>query len=154
MRCLASRHRRPVPIRKPTDTMLKRFITHLPTKLSGRILGGLLYFFAISRRRIGRRNLRFAFPEASPQWIRRTAWDVAQNYGITMVEMIQLMFFSRDQVLSRVKLHGLDQLSAESFPAEAESILVSAHMGNWEIGMQALPCLFDMNLTAVAKKFK
>lgn len=153
MRCLASRHRRPVAIRKPTDTMLKRFITHLPTKLSGRILGGLLYFCAISRRRIGRRNLRFAFPEASPQWIRRTAWDVAQNYGITMVEMIQMMFFSRDQVLSRVKLHGLDQLLEKVSPQQGV-ILVSAHMGNWEIGMQAMPCLFDRPLTAVAKKFK
>ena len=153
MRCLASRHRRLAAIKKPIDTMLKHLITHLPTKLLGRILGGLLYFCAISRRRIALRNLRFAFPEASPRWVRRTAWDVAQNYGITMVEIMQMMFFSREQVLSRVKLHGLDQVLDKVSPQQG-LILVSAHMGNWEIGMQAMPCLFGRPLTAVAKKFK
>jgi Kdo2-lipid IVA lauroyltransferase/acyltransferase len=133
--------------------MLKHIITHLPTKRLGRILGGLLYFCAISWRRIALNNLRFAFPEASWQWVRRIAWSVAQNYGTTLVEIVQMRFFSRDQILSRVKLHGLDQVLEQVSPQQGV-VVVSAHMGNWEVGMQVMPCFFGRPLTAVAKKFK
>lgn len=153
MCCLPSINYRFAAIGKLIKAMLQQIITHLPTRAFGRFLGGLLYVCAASQRRIVLRNLQFAFPEAGPQWARRTAWAVAQNYGITLVEVVQMKFFSRDQVLSRVKLHGLEQVTEKVSPQQGV-VVVSAHMGNWEIGMQVMPCFFGRPLTAVAKKFK
>jgi len=133
--------------------MLKHVIPHLPTRALGRMIGALLYVCSVSQRRIVRRNLQFAFPDFSPQRVRRTAWAVFKNYGTTLVEILQMGFFSREQVLSRVKLHGLDQVLGKVSPQQGV-VVVSAHMGNWEIGMQVMPCFFGRPLTAVAKKFK
>jgi len=133
--------------------MLKHIITHLPTRALGRFLGGLLYLCYPPQRHIVRRNLQFAFPDFSPRWVRRTAWGVFQNYGTTLVEILQMGFFSREQVLQRVRLHGLDQVLGKVSPDQGV-VVVSAHMGNWEIGMQVMPCFFGRPLTAVAKKFK
>jgi len=133
--------------------MSKRLITHLPTRALGRLLGGLLFVFAVPQRRIVQRNLRFAFPEFTRRWIRRTAWGVFQNYGITLVEILQMGFFSREQILRRVKLHGLDRV-LDQVSLHQGIIVVSAHLGNWEIGMQVMPCFFNRPLFAVAKKFK
>lgn len=133
--------------------MLKQIITHLPTRALGRFLGRLLYACAASQRRTVRRNLQFAFPELSPQSVRRTAWRVFQNYGNTLVEILQMGFFSRDQILRRVRIHGLDQVLG-NVSMDQGVVVVSAHMGNWEIGMQVMPCFFGRPLTAVAKQFK
>jgi KDO2-lipid IV(A) lauroyltransferase len=62
-------------------------------------------------------------------------------------------FFSREDVLQRVKLHGFEQ-ALKGVDLSKGLIVVSAHLGNWEIGMQVLPCFFNRPLTAVAKKFK
>ena len=133
--------------------MLKRIITCLPTQTFGRVLGRLLHLCAVSQRRIVRRNLQFAFPEFSPHQVRQTARRVFQNYGITLVEVLQMGFFSRDDILRRVKLHGIEQ-ALENVGLHKGVVVVSAHLGNWEIGMQVLPCFFNQPLTAVAKKFK
>lgn len=133
--------------------MVKYLITHLPTRALGRLLGGLLFMFAVPQRRIVQRNLKFAFPEFTRHRVRRTAWSVFYNYGITLVEVVQMGFFSREQILRRVKIHGFDQIS-ERASSDQGIIVVSAHMGNWEIGMQVMPCFFGRPLFAVAKKFK
>jgi KDO2-lipid IV(A) lauroyltransferase len=33
-------------------------------------------------------------------------------------------------------------------------IVVSGHLGSWEVGMQVMPCVLGVKLTGVAKKFK
>jgi KDO2-lipid IV(A) lauroyltransferase len=133
--------------------MLKRFITGLPTHALGRFLGALLFAFAVPQRRIIQRNLHFAFPEFTRRRIRRTTRGVFQNYGITLVEVLQMGFFSRDQILRRVTVHGLNPV-LDRVSLHQGMIAVSAHLGNWEIGMQVMPCLFGRPLFAVAKKFK
>jgi len=133
--------------------MLKRLISHLPTPAMGRLLGALLYVFAAPQRRIVQRNLQFAFPEFAPRRVRQTARGVFRNYGTTLVEILQMGFFSREQILRRVKIHGLDRIS-DRVSLHQGLIVVSAHLGNWEIGMQVMPCFFGRPLFAVAKKFK
>lgn len=133
--------------------MLNHIITRLPTRALGRLLGRLLYIGAAAQRRTVLSNLRFAFPEFSPQRVRRIARGVFQNYGLTLVEVLQMGFFSREQVLRRVRINGLDQV-LEKVALDQGVVVVSAHMGNWEIGMQVMPCFFGRPLTAVAKQFK
>jgi KDO2-lipid IV(A) lauroyltransferase len=119
----------------------------------GCLVGRLLYAGAHTQRRIVRSNLQFAFPEFSPQKVRQTARSVFRNYGITLVEILQMGFFSRDDVLRRVHIHGIERVF-EYVGSSKGLVVVSAHLGNWEIGMQVLPCFFDRPVTAVAKKFK
>jgi len=133
--------------------MLRRFITHLPTRLLGRILGALLYLFAVPQRRIVQRNLQFAFPEFTRRRVRRTARGVFRNYGTTLVEILQMGFFSREQILRRVKIRGFARIT-DRVSLHQGIVIVSAHLGNWEIGMQVMPCFFGRPLFAVAKKFK
>jgi Kdo2-lipid IVA lauroyltransferase/acyltransferase len=133
--------------------MLARIITRLPTVPLGRAVGALLHLLASAQRRIVQRNLQFAFPEFSPYRVRQTTRGVFRNYGITLVEIFQMGFFSREDILRRVKLYGIERV-LESVDLHKGVIVVSAHLGNWEIGMQALPCFFNRPLTAVAKKFK
>jgi KDO2-lipid IV(A) lauroyltransferase len=133
--------------------MINHIITRLPTRALGRLLGRLLYIGAAAQRRTVLSNLRFAFPEFSPQRVRRIARGVFQNYGLTLVEVLQMGFFSREQVLRRVRINGLDQV-LEKVALDQGVVVVSAHMGNWEIGMQVMPCFFGRPLTAVAKQFK
>jgi KDO2-lipid IV(A) lauroyltransferase len=133
--------------------MLKRIITCLPTLILGRILGSILYLCAVSWRRVARRNLRFVFPELSPHQVRRIVRKVFQNYGIGLFEIFQMGFLSRDDILQRVRFHDMER-AFKSFGGHTGFIAVTAHIGNWEIGMQVLPCFFNRPLTAVAKKFK
>jgi KDO2-lipid IV(A) lauroyltransferase len=133
--------------------MLKYLISHLPTQPLGRFLGALLYLFAVPQRRIVQRNLQFAFPEFTRRRVRRTARGVFRNYGTTLVEILQMGFFSREQILRRVKIHGFAQIT-DRVSLHQGIVVVSAHMGNWEIGMQVMPCFFGRPLFAVAKKFK
>jgi KDO2-lipid IV(A) lauroyltransferase len=133
--------------------MMKDLITRLPTQALGRLLGALLYVFAAPQRRIIQRNLQFAFPAFTQRKVRRTARGVFRNYGTTLVEVLQMGFFSREQILRRVKIHGFAQV-IDRASVNQGIVVVSAHLGNWEIGMQVMPCFFGRPLFAVAKKFK
>jgi KDO2-lipid IV(A) lauroyltransferase len=109
--------------------MLNRMITTLPSRPLGQLLGHGLYLFNHTMRRTVRRNLEFAFPELPPAAVRARSRRVFGNYGITLVEILQLGFMT---------------------PADVERRII----GNWELGVQAMPCMFDGKVTAVAKRFK
>jgi KDO2-lipid IV(A) lauroyltransferase len=104
-------------------------------------------------RRIVRRNLAFAYPECSLDERQQLALRVFKNYGVNLLELFQMGFMRPEDVARRVRFYGIENFR-DALLRKRGMIAVSAHLGSWELGVQALPCVFGMQLTAVAKKFK
>lgn len=95
--------------------------------------------------RVARRNLEKAFPElteAERDGIVRGMWD---NLGRGAGEWPHLMRICRDP--GRVEVIGLD-IMEEARDSGDPFIMVSAHMGNWEV-VNSLTAMHGVKLTAV-----
>lgn len=103
----------------------------------GALLGDLLFRLDPGHRLIARNNLRFAFPEWPPQQVEACTRRVFRNIGRTLTEMgLSIMRGRHDR-----QHHGAVAGEHHFVQALAKGtgiILVSAHLGNWEIGLQDL----------------
>jgi KDO2-lipid IV(A) lauroyltransferase len=133
--------------------MLSTSIVRLPAAPIGSAIGRALGLLDRPHRRIVRRNLAFAYPDMDESQRRRLEGRVFRNYGISLFELFQMGFMRPEDVARRMRFYGLENFR-EALLRKRGVIAVSAHLGSWELGMQALPCVFGMHLTAVAKKFK
>jgi KDO2-lipid IV(A) lauroyltransferase len=121
--------------------------------LLGRILGSAAYAMDTSHRRIVRRNLRFAFPDWTGEQIRQTTRHVFHHLGVTLVEVCQLAAASRDDLTARVKVVG-PELWQQALDGDRGLIIVSAHLGNWEVGMQYAACFMQKPTLGIAKRIR
>jgi KDO2-lipid IV(A) lauroyltransferase len=119
----------------------------------GRFIGTMVYLSDVPHRRIVRRNLQFAFPDWSRKRLQRTAKHVFQNLGTTFVEICRLSSFSREDVLASVQVAGAERWR-QALESRRGLIIVSAHLGNWEIGMQYAACFMQKPALGVAKKIR
>ena len=111
------------------------FIADLPHKYIlclGRLLGRFMYFADVPHRRIVRRNLKFVYPEWTPERIKEISVRVFKNIGITFIEICQIACLPRDKLLSRTKIKG-KKILLDVIKDHKGVILISAHLGNWEI---------------------
>jgi KDO2-lipid IV(A) lauroyltransferase len=56
------------------------------------------------------------------------------NFGITLVEMLQCTFMSHEEVLNALRVEGEENFN-KAFKSNRGIVIVSAHMGNWEVGL-------------------
>ncbi len=119
----------------------------------GKLLGLLAFMLDNRHRRIVRRNLRFTHPEWSKERIRKTTRSVYQNMGVTLLEICQIPFLSREDILQRVRLRGGETLT-EAMGNPAGVIMVSAHLGNWEMAPLFASCYFRRPVAAVARRVR
>ena len=114
-----------------------------------------MFVYLIDRphRRIVRRNLRLAFPDWPPEKIRQTSQRVFQNLGVTFIEICQLATYSKSDVIARVRVVGMERWRRE-LDRNQGLIIVSAHLGNWEFGMQHAVCYLQKPTLGVAKKIR
>jgi KDO2-lipid IV(A) lauroyltransferase len=117
----------------------------------GRILGTLAYLVDAPHRRIVRSNLRLAFPDWSEEKIRQTSKRVFEHLGATFVEICQLASYSQADVIARVRVVGAGRWRRE-LDKNQGLIIVSAHLGNWEVGMHHAACFMQKPTLGVAKK--
>lgn len=100
-------------------------------------LGRFVYRFVGIRRRVVEEQLRGSFPERDEGWIRATAAASYAHLGREGLAMLRLASLSPDELIERTELDGL-----EAFVAAVEAgrgvVLVTGHLGNWEIGGAAL----------------
>jgi len=111
------------------------FIASVPHKRIasiGRVLGILMYGIDVRHRRIVRRNLKFVYPEWSPERVKKISRRIFQNLGITILEICQMICFPSDDILKKVKIRGEEHL-LNAMQNNKGVILISAHLGNWEI---------------------
>ncbi len=106
-----------------------------------------------SHRRIVRRNLRFAFPDWTGEQIRQTTRHVFHHLGATFVEVCQLAVASRDDLTARVKVVGAERWQ-QALAGDRGLIIVSAHLGNWEVGMQYAACFMQKPALGIAKRIR
>jgi len=132
------------------------FIASVPHKhiaSMGMMLGILVFFIDVRHRRIARRNLKFVYPEWPPERVKKVSKRVFQNLGITFLEICQMVCFSSDDILDKVKIRGEEHLF-NAMHNNKGVILISAHLGNWEIVPLFWPLYFNTPNTIVARKIR
>ncbi len=132
------------------------FISGIPKNVVcffGRILGILIYYIDFPHRRIVTRNLKFAYPEWTDEEICKVSKRVFQNLGITIFEIIQLAFFSKEDFLRNIRIKGEDHL-LNAVEGGKGVIIISAHLGNWEAASLFAPCYFGYPVTVVVRKIE
>lgn len=117
-------------------TALGRLLGGRAEALGGAI-GSLGYRPLRVRRRLVEAHLRHAFPDADDAWIAHTALASYRHLGRETIAMLRMADLSRETLLARSSLDGLDALRAAV--AQGNGVVVTAgHLGNWEIGAAIL----------------
>ncbi len=116
----------------------------------GSMFGEMGYRLGKPYRTIVQHNLKFAFPSWEKQELGKVSRRVFHNIGMTLTEMVQCTQMSRGDILARCRLRGEDHF-IRALEARRGIILVSAHLGNWEIGLQYLACHFGKRVHIVVR---
>jgi KDO2-lipid IV(A) lauroyltransferase len=135
---------------------LKGLIASIPQKHIagvGGAVGMLAYIMDRRHRRIVRRNLQFTHPEWSRESIRKLSKRVFQNIGITFLEICQMTCFSREDVLRKVRIRGEENL-LKAIRSPKGVIMISAHLGNWEMAPLLVSCYLQKPLVLVARQIQ
>lgn len=104
---------------------------------AGELVGRISHRFLKSRRRQVIRNLTFAFgDEKSREEIADLASLAFERIGANFLTSMKIPFLKDEEILRHVDFIGLDALSRET--KKGGIVLVSPHMGNWELLAQAL----------------
>lgn len=131
------------------------FFRRLPRKSAlflgagfGRVLGCLLS----TKRRIAMENMGKAFPEFSETELRQRVDAMFVHIGKSVIEMLRLDLFSEADIDEIFMPSGLENLR-EAYAFNRGVILLSGHVGFWEVGTFLLPRL-GFPADFVAKKMK
>ncbi len=132
------------------------FIAGIPHKhilFLGMLLGRLMYFADVPHRRIVRRNLKFVYPEWKPERIKETTLRIFQNIGMTFIEICQIACLPKDNLLSRTKVKG-EKILLDAIKGNKGAILISAHLGNWEIVAPFLSANIGARASMVGRRLR
>ncbi len=119
----------------------------------GSIVGLLIYFVDARHRRIVRRNLSFAYPDWTKAQIKEMSGRVFRNLGTTLMEICQITCLSGDDIIKRVNIKGEEHLR-EALEYHKGVVLVSAHLGNWEVVPLFWPLYFKTPVAFVARELE
>ena len=130
------------------------FIASVPYKRIssiGRVLGMLMYGIDVRHRRILRRNLKFVYPEWPPERVKKSFPGVFfKTWALLFWKFVKWSCFSSDDILKKVKIRGQEHL-LNAMHNNKGAILITAHLGNWEIVPLFWPLYFKTPLTVVAR---
>jgi KDO2-lipid IV(A) lauroyltransferase len=149
----------PSPIRMRSRGLrneLKALIARIPPSSIlrfGRLLGNLTYVLAASHRRLIRRNLEFVHPEWSRSRVNECCRRNFQHYAVTLLENLQSVCLSAKDMRSRFRINGEEHL-LQALAQGKGVIVISAHLGNFEMALQYPICCLQRPLTGVAKKLR
>ena len=108
---------------------LKFFFGLIPrfaTIFLGKLLGGIIYYFIPIRRKVARLNVKIAFPDLSNKEINNLVLKSYKHYGFLLFEFLS-------QKKNNFKLCNLDESSQRNIYPNQGQILMTAHIGNWEL---------------------
>ena len=131
---------------------IARLPVHL-VRITGALVGTLWYAVHSIHRNTVKRNIAFAFPEWPPEKVRKTVRQAFRHFGVTMIEVIQLSARVPVEFNKYYRLEGKEHIQS-ALEQKKGVLMISAHVGNWEVGMQMMTCFSGRRVVAVAKKFK
>lgn len=133
---------------------LKTFIARMPyhrLAAMGRAVGMLIFFVDVRHRRIVRRNLAFVYPDWTTARVNEMSRRVFQNLGTTLMEICRMTCLSAEDILNSVHISGEAHLR-EALEYHKGVVLVSAHIGNWEVVPLFWPLYFKTPIVVVARE--
>ncbi len=96
-------------------------------------LGRLVGLLAPKLTRRALANLRRALPELSPERHRAIVWGMWDNLGRTLAEHPHIDHLWDDTKAGRIEIIGGEHLRALAASERHPSLIVGAHIGNWEL---------------------
>ena len=118
------------------EWMLKMMSLETVFKL-GEFTGRIVHRYNSTRRYQVTRNLRLAFgDEKSRHEISQLTAEVFERTGANFLTSLKIPFLSDAKILARLHFEGLDDFFATT--REGGIVMVSPHMGNWELLAQAI----------------
>lgn len=102
----------------------------------------LIYYVLGYRKKIVYKNLYNSFPEKSPDEIKAIAKKFYRYLPDILVETIKMISISEKEVIKRIELINPDEVYRH-FHAGKAVIGVTAHYGNWELGIHRLSLMTD-----------
>ncbi len=112
----------------------------LPEVLADRAGAGLGWVAARAGRprwKVVEEHLRLAFPEQNEQWRRAAGRRCYAHLGAEAVAMFRLAGMSAQALRARTRVVGIELLEAAAREGRGV-VVVSAHLGNWEVGGAAV----------------
>ncbi|MHC4146957.1 MAG: lysophospholipid acyltransferase family protein [Planctomycetota bacterium] len=119
----------------------------------GKLLGVGLYVLDIPHKRLVKRNLSFCYPEAHKDELRELSKRIFESFGIVVFEILQSSFISKQNILRIFQVRGEEHL-IRALEGGRGVIIISSHMGNWELAPQFVCCHFGRPLTGVARRLR
>jgi KDO2-lipid IV(A) lauroyltransferase len=117
----------------------------------GKWLGRIAFFLDARHRHISLTNLRAAFPDRSAS----QRWTIAQrtfeNLGKTIMEIPGLARQKREDIQRRVRYTGVGREEWVRAQREGGALLLTGHIGNWELMALAFGWQDEANLAFVAR---
>lgn len=94
------------------------------------------YYFAPRERRLAHQNLKLAFPNLTEEEMKRVIRDMFHHFGQSVAELLNL-----DESVAKCISHDANAEAfnalEESLKEKAGAIVVTGHIGNWELMAQA-----------------
>ncbi len=117
-------------------------------------LSNLRYFFAAKDRKIVTENLKAIFPEKDEREIAGIRLRLFHNFAKYLVDFLRFKNLDMEYIRNKVKIVNLDGLDGEIKKGKGV-ILVTAHLGNWELGGVVLSMVgYPISTVALSHKSK
>ncbi len=108
-----------------------RYVPFGAARLLAALIAPPLHLFGL-RRSVAMTNLRLAFPEASESLRRKIAHDSLRSLLTVYLEIPRLRYMSDHELRSRLHIDHLDLLTDSGIDRRG-ALLLSGHIGNWEL---------------------
>lgn len=141
-------------------TFLLLFIGSISKSLSilqrgkfGEFIGDLLRILSKKRQNITFDNISKAYPEMDSQWINNVLVSSYRNLGITLVELLAFESISDSELMKYMKFENIELVN-EILSRNKGLILLSGHIGNWEMVAFSIGWFSGNEVNAIVKPQK
>lgn len=137
---------------------LGQFIAlYLPLKIAYKLamfFSDLHYMLALADRQIARDNLKVIFPGKSNREIKRIRIKMFRNFAKYLVDFFRFSKLDIDYIKRNIKVEDIHYLD-EALSEGKGVIVVTAHLGNWELGGVIIALLgYPFWVVALPHKYK
>ena len=116
-----------------------------------KILAKIFFYIIPIRKNTVISNLTKAFPEKSKREIKKIAYNNFVSIGITFMEIMAFQQMDEEQVLSLSDINNIE-LAQSKVNTGKGSILLTAHLGNWELGALTMGLVLEKRINVLVKK--